>query len=36
MCPLSAAATGSTTIFATYISGNNTITSNSVNVTVGP
>ena len=36
MCPQSLAATGTTTIFATYISGNNTITSNSITVTVGP
>jgi hypothetical protein len=36
MCPQSAAATGATTIYAQYISGTNIITSNSVNVTVGP
>jgi hypothetical protein len=36
MCPESAAATGTTTIFATYVSGTNIITSNSVQVTVGP
>ena len=36
MCPQSAAATGPTTIYAQYISGTNIITSNSVNVTVGP
>jgi len=35
MCPQSTATPGTTTIFAQYISGTNTITSNSVNVTVG-
>jgi Bacterial Ig-like domain (group 2) len=34
MCPLSSATAGTTTIFATYISGTSTITSNSVSVTV--
>ena len=34
MCVTSLAVTGTTTIFATYISGNSTITSNSVSVTV--
>jgi len=34
MCPLSSATAGTTTVFATYISGTNTITSNSVSVTV--
>jgi hypothetical protein len=34
MCVTSLALTGTTTIFATYLSGNNTITSNSVGVTV--
>src|ERR1700731_3872508 len=36
MCPQSSTATGPTTINATYISGNNTVTSNSVTVTVTP
>jgi trimeric autotransporter adhesin len=36
MCPESSATAGTTTIFAQYISGTNTITSNSVTVTVGP
>jgi trimeric autotransporter adhesin len=34
MCVISAAQTGSATIFATYVSNNTTITSNSVSVTV--
>jgi hypothetical protein len=34
MCVTSLAMTGTTTVFATYISGNNTIISNSVSVTV--
>jgi hypothetical protein len=34
MCVTSLAETGATTVFATYISGTNTITSNSVTVTV--
>lgn len=34
MCPQSTATAGTTTIFATYISGTSTITSNSVSVTV--
>jgi hypothetical protein len=34
MCVLSSATPGTTTVFATYLSGNNTITSNSVSVTV--
>jgi hypothetical protein len=34
MCPESSATAGTTTIFATYISGTSTITSNSVQVTV--
>jgi hypothetical protein len=36
MCPESGATPGTTTIFAQYISGTNTITSNSVAVSVGP
>ena len=36
MCPESGATSGTTTIFATYVSGTNTITSNSVQVTVTP
>ncbi len=35
MCPQSTASAGTTTIFAQYISGNTTINSNTVNVTVG-
>jgi hypothetical protein len=34
MCVTSLAATGNTTVYATYISGDNTITSNSVTITV--
>ena len=34
MCVISAASTGSATVFATYVSNNTTITSNSVSVTV--
>jgi uncharacterized protein YjdB len=36
MCVTSQAMTGTTTVFATYVSGGNTITSNSVSVTVTP
>ncbi len=36
MCPESSTTPGTTTIFAQYISGTNTITSNSVSVTVSP
>jgi hypothetical protein len=35
MCPQSTATPGTTAIFAQYVSGTNTITSNSVNVAVG-
>jgi hypothetical protein len=34
MCVTSLTTSGPTTVFATYVSGNNTITSNSVTVTV--
>ena len=34
MCVLAGATTGTTTVYATYISGNNTITSNTVTVNV--
>jgi hypothetical protein len=34
MCPQSSTTTGSTTIYATYVSGSNTITSNTATVIV--
>jgi hypothetical protein len=36
MCVQSSTTAGTTTVYATYLSGNNTITSNSVTVTVTP
>jgi hypothetical protein len=36
MCPQSSTNTGTTTVFATYVSNGSTITSNSASVTVTP